>query len=431
MDSDLFLSIIALQKQIIKERNKTSILKLKKLVMLFLLCQKNEQNKIVKRKYWVHPIFSNKMRKQYGASNTLIKELHFHNDDKFINYFRMNMDTYKKLLNIIGPHITKQKCIRDPIQPNTRLEICLRYLASGDSMKSLSYMFRIGTSTISKIIFETCDVIWNVLQDKVFPQFNKDLWEHIASKFEEKWNFPHCIGAMDGKHVMLQAPPNSGSIYYNYKGQHSLNLFALCDAEYRFIVLDIGAEGRQSDGGVFRKSKLYSALEENLLQIPPPKIVNVRGPVLPYVIVADEAFGLKNYLMRPYSRSQNLDRKKKIFNYRLSRARRTVESSFGILTAKWRIYRKPIIASITLSRKIVQATCCLHNFIINHENSYKYYSTLTPVDANVANEALQDNINEINSYSKNAAMIRDKFADYFVKAGAVTWQWEKAFRNEF
>jgi len=97
--------------------------------------------------------------------------------------------------------------------------------------------------------------------------------------------------------------------------------------------VDIGAEGRQSDGGVFRNSKLYAAIEENSLQIPSPEIVNVGGPVLPYVIVADEAFTLKNYL-RPYSRSQKLDRKKKIFNYRLSRARRVVESSFGILSAR-------------------------------------------------------------------------------------------------
>lgn len=90
-----------------------------------------------------------------------------------------------------------------------------------------------------------------------------------------------------------------------------MNLLALCDAQCRFIVVDIGAEGRQSDGGVFRNSKLYTALEENSLQIPSPEIISVGGPKLPYVIVADEAFALKNYIMRPYSRNQELDRKKK------------------------------------------------------------------------------------------------------------------------
>lgn len=82
-----------------------------------------------------------------------------------------------------------------------------------------------------------------------------------------------------------------------------MNLLALCDAQYRFIVVDIGAVGRQSDGGIFRNSKLYTALEENSLQIPSPEIISVGGPKLPYVIVTDEAFALKNYIMRPYSRN--------------------------------------------------------------------------------------------------------------------------------
>jgi len=62
----------------------------------------------VKRKYWVYPIFSSKKRQRHGASRTLIRELYFHNDEKFINYFLINVKTYKKLLNIIGIYITKK-----------------------------------------------------------------------------------------------------------------------------------------------------------------------------------------------------------------------------------------------------------------------------------------------------------------------------------
>lgn len=148
-------------------------MKLKKLAILFLLCQENEQYKL-KRRYWVHPIFSHKKRKRYGASKTLIKKLYFYNDEKFLNYFRMNVKTYEKLLNIVGPYITKQKCIRNLIPPNTCLEICLRYLATGDNIKSLSYVFRIRASTISGIVLKTCEAIWTTLRDKVFPQFNND-----------------------------------------------------------------------------------------------------------------------------------------------------------------------------------------------------------------------------------------------------------------
>lgn len=108
------------------------------------------------------------------------------------------------MLSVVGPYITKQNCVQKAIPPNTRLEICLRYLASRDSMTFLSYAFRVGHNTISKIISETCEVIWTVLRDKVYPQSTRDSWKNIANKFEEKWNFPNCIRAIDGKHVVIQ-----------------------------------------------------------------------------------------------------------------------------------------------------------------------------------------------------------------------------------
>lgn len=157
-----------------------------------------------KRKYWVHSIFSTESRRLHGASNNLIRELYFYNDDKFINYFRMNTELFDKLLTAVGPYITKQECVRETISPKTRLEIYLRYLAFGDSMKSLSYGFRVGHNTISKIVSETCEAIWIVLKEEVFEQFTEDRWKKIAKEFEEKWNFPNCIGAIDGKHVIIQ-----------------------------------------------------------------------------------------------------------------------------------------------------------------------------------------------------------------------------------
>nr|XP_012217232.1 PREDICTED: uncharacterized protein LOC105669063 [Linepithema humile] len=172
---------------------------------------------------------------------------------------------------------------------------------------------------------------------------------------------------MDGKHVTLQAPPNSGSTYFNYKGNHSINLLAISDAKYRFIVVDIGGEGRQSDGGVFRNSLIRNYIASGSLKLPNLKPIEVDGLVLPYVLLADEAFPLTNFIMRPYPRNDRLDLSKKVFNYRLSRARRVVESPFGILAERWRIYRKPIISSIANAKKIVQATVVLHNFIINNE----------------------------------------------------------------
>lgn len=107
-------------------------------------------------------------------------------------------------MQIISPHIQKQFVVREPISARTRLQICLRYISSGDSVVSISYAFRVGHNTVSKIISETCEVIWNTLKDAVFVKPTEDNWRRIAHEFQEKWNFPDCIGTIDGKHIILQ-----------------------------------------------------------------------------------------------------------------------------------------------------------------------------------------------------------------------------------
>lgn len=137
-------------------------------------------------------------------------------------------------------------------------------------------------------------------------------------------------------------------MYYNYKNSHSLVLLAVCDANYVFRFVDIGAYGRRSDGGIFKDSIMGTKLENKQMRIPEAApISDERETPLPYCIVDDEAFPLKTYLLRPYPGKQKLTPQKRIFNYRLSRARRVIENTFGILVNKWRIFRKPIIANIS------------------------------------------------------------------------------------
>ncbi|XP_018405515.1 PREDICTED: putative nuclease HARBI1 [Cyphomyrmex costatus] len=305
-------------------------------------------------------------------------------------------------------------------------------------MASISYAFRIGVSTVSKIISETCEALWISLHESVMPAPNEESWLRIASEFERNWNFLHCIGAIDGKHIVIQAPPHNGSVYYNYKVTHSINLLAVSDANYCFTLVDIGAEGRQSDGGIFANSKFGQRLERNEMNLPQPSAVEPNGPPLPYVLVADEAFALKSYMMRPYPRCSRLNRQEKIFNYRLSRARRVVESAFGIMVARWRIYRRPIIASISTAIKIVQATTCLHNFIIKNENKLhnfqRQYTCITTNDEDLIHSALQEMNNasrSTNAHNRLVSRIRDDFASYFEHDGAISCQWKKVLNNDF
>lgn len=97
---------------------------------------------------------------------------------------------------------------------------------------------------------------------------------------------------------------------------------------------DIGSMGRFSDGGIFSDSEFGRRLQNNALDLPPPEPLTQDGEPVPFVFIGDEAFPLSYNLMRPYPRDQ-LNASKRIFNYRLSRARRIVEATFGVLKRKW------------------------------------------------------------------------------------------------
>lgn len=82
-----------------------------------------------------------------------------------------------------------------------------------------------------------CSTIWKALQPSVLPPITQEKWSNIAQGFQEKWQFPNCIGAVDGK---IKAPFRSGTEYFCYKKFFSLVLMAVCDADYRFVWVDIG-----------------------------------------------------------------------------------------------------------------------------------------------------------------------------------------------
>jgi len=100
---------------------------------------------------------------------------------------------------------------------------------------------------------------------------------------------------------------------------------------YKIIYTDVGCKGRISDGGVFNQCTLSVALARNTLNISLARPLAVNEPAVPYVIVADDAFVLKHYIMKPYP-LRNLTGPQRTYNYRLCTARRVVENLFGIMS---------------------------------------------------------------------------------------------------
>lgn len=317
------------------------------------------------RRFHVRPIFQDRLA--YGAWTTLIPTLREFDHEEFFKFMRMTPESFDYVLARVSPLIEKRSR-RQPISKGERLAITLRYLASGDSMASLSYLFRVSNQAISNIILETTAAIWYALKDEVFEPISEDFWRRKSAEFESMWQFPMCVGAIDGKHCFVQKFPKRGSEHFNYKKGHSVILFAVADAKYKFIIVDVGARGRESDGGVFDRSAFGKLYNNHELQLPPPVYHAELGSHIPYVFLGDDAFPSGNHLVKPF-KGDSLPPEEVVYNYRLSRARRVVENSFGILAARFRVLRKSIIGSETLVQNIILACCALHNLHLSREDS--------------------------------------------------------------
>lgn len=243
------------------------------------------------------------------------------------------------------------------------------------------------------------------------------------------WNFPNCGGAIDGKHVRITPPANSGSYFYNYKGFFSIILMAIVNAKYEFIYLDIGKNGRNSDGGVIQRSEFLNRLKGGVLHLPSSS-ETVEG--LNFVFIGDDAFGLHEHLLKPYP-LRNLTAQQKIFNYRLSRARRVVENAFGIMASRFRIFHTAMNVAVEKVDIIVECCCMLHNFLRCTTVSYMPSSAVDMEDITSGTIVPGDWRNDSTGLQNlaparprlptaNARQNRQNYTDYFVGRGAVAWQ---------
>lgn len=195
---------------------------------------------------------------------------------------------------------------------------------------------------------------------------------------------------------------------------------------------------------MFAASALGQKLNSNDLNLPDPAAVEAGGPSLPYVFVADEAFPLKENLLRPYPGRQ-IPERQRLFNYRLSRARRIIENAFGIFCQKWRIFRSPIIGLPQNVISYLKAALVLHNWLRKLEaplnpNQRKYCPPTyedrdgkagritkgkwrADATANPPSNLLPVQRLGSNNHTLSAADVRESFLRYFTTTGSLPWQY--------
>ncbi|KAK2722668.1 hypothetical protein QYM36_003001 [Artemia franciscana] len=345
------------------------------------------------------------LREKHGMYEALTKEMEASDHELFFQTYRMSKEQMDFIASCVSSLIEKNDTVMRPaIVAKCRLAMTLRVLASGDSMFSLSIAFRVSRAALSGIIMETCQALWTVLQPLYMkPPTEEDL-KLVSREFNDLWQFPNCIGAADGKHCRIHKPPNSGSDYHNFHDFESIVLMAVVDARYRFLYIDVGAKGKENDSTVFKRSSFGKALEVNRLPVPD----------------------------------------KKIFNYRLSRARRVVENTFGILASRFRVLKSTMMGKLETIDHIVKAVCVLHNFLMvtNAQNGNSYFTSVL-VDREANGQIIpgswrrqsipilpSGNISG-NFSGRDALKIHEAFKDYFCGVGRVPWQDEAILRGNF
>lgn len=208
---------------------------------------------------------------------------------------------------------------------------------------------------------------------------------------------------------------------------------ALADANYRFLYVNVGAKGSASDGGIFNACPLSTALMNNTVNVPDRRQLPGRTTPVPHCIIADDAFSASEFLMKPIS-GQNLSRDDRVFNYRLSRARRVIENAFGIASLRWRILRKEIEHKPETVQKLVSAVCVLHNFCLRRNADA--YAPPNLLDRDVNGVIIQgqwhgpDELNPLQhlpAQQRTAALgqIRNEYREFFMSPiGELPWQYD-------
>ncbi|XP_022906222.1 uncharacterized protein [Onthophagus taurus] len=371
-----------------------------------------------------------KSRNQEGYFEILIRNHLNADDEKFRSFFRLNKEQFNFVLNLVHADLKKQStnCVKNPISPEEKLALTLRFLATGETFKSLSFAFRISSSYISIVVRETLEVLCLRLVPIFLPPQNEIDMKEKAQEFWNKWNFPNCVAGVDGKHIRVFCPRKSGSLFFNYKDYFSIVLLAMVDANCKFLFVDVGAYGKEGDSTIFSTSEMGKQVYSGKL-FPKDEMLPNSNKKLPYVVVGDEAFRLHRHLMKPYSKlSAKSDRRKTIYNYRLCRARRVTENAFGLLSQIFRIYYTPIAINPESCDKLIMVTCCLHNllrdaFLEKGNRPFYEYDPNVQIPNNVTPLAGAGGF-----ASANGLEVREMFTQFFNEDGALHWQNDRVFR---
>ena len=291
----------------------------------------------------------------------------------WLENFRISRETFTYICQKLKPLIQRQdtklrKAISVAISVEHRVAITLWCLATCGEYRTIGHLFGIARCTVCVIVHDTCTAIVESMMSQyiVFP--HGDELKEVIDGFVRKWGFLQCAGALDGTHIPVRAPAMNHTDYYNRKGWYSIIVQGVVDHNYLFRNVYCGWPGSVHDARVLANSSLYhKATSREILQ---QHSLTILGQNIPAFLVADSAYPLSTWIMKPFPHNSSLSAAQRTFNYRLSRARIVSENAFGRLKARWRRLLKQNDMSIANIPNIIIACCILHNVCEVHGETF-------------------------------------------------------------
>ena len=371
--------------------------------LLLTLCAAILCNPPVDRRVWMLP------RTDHWYS---LVETKF-SDKEWYENFRVSKETFHYILSEISATISHQDTkFRKAVPAAKRLAITLYYLGSTAEYRTVANLFGVSNAFVCLCIKEVSKAIFGKIKKRFLCIPKGDDLMNVMNLYKERWGFPICAGAIDGTHIAIQAPAENHADYVNRKSYHSIVMQAVVDSQYLFRDVVIGWPGSVHDARVLSNSEFYNlGLKSQLFDgNVKERILGVNiGPV----ILGDPAYPLLEWLMKAFPENVNTPNWQRHFNYRLSRARMTVENTFGRWKGRFRRFSKRVDMVVQSVTYLVAASCILHNICELRRDDF--FQEWLEVCNNIDQPGIIPLPNEAvdRQHESDASIVRDTLAQYF------------------
>ena len=294
--------------------------------------------------------------------------------DMFYDILRMRRATFDKLVQDLRPFIQGQHTHwRQPIGVEKKVVVTLFKLMHGVSIPLVADKAALGKSTVHEILQQVCSAISNNFGHHIAWPVGRRL-ARVTTAFQSKQWLPNCIGAIDGTHVYIAAPPNSivAADHQNRYKSFSILLQAVVDSKCFFTSVNTGPPGSLHDSAHFKSTELYRKVEEGVMGgfHDDPMTLPAALPFPPY-IVADCGYPLLSWCITPYKMGPMglpLTNEEVWFNHKHSSTRMSIERGFGILKARFKEIGAKSSLKLDFLPTVVHTCCVLHNILLSSKD---------------------------------------------------------------